>query len=100
MVLEMENKSTMQFIKRVREFLNNQYNDSYKFKVERHIALSNKFAPFNKERIILKIFYEDEKIPIVHHIEHLYRLYELGYYYPERGEFAWQKELIDMIEGS
>ena len=43
---------------------------------------------------------KDENIPIVHHIEHLYRLYELGYYYPERGEFAWQKELIDMIEGS
>lgn len=96
----MKNKSTMQFIKRVREFLNNQYNDSYKFKVERHIALSNKFAPFNKERIVLKIFYKDDKIPIIHHIEHLYRLYELGYYYPERGEFAWQKELIDMIEGS
>ena len=96
----MENKSTMEFIKIVKEFLNNQYNDLYKFKVEKHIALSNKFAPFNKERIILKIFYKDEKIPIVHHIEHLYRLYELGYYYPERGEFAWQKELIDMIEGS
>ena len=100
MVLNMETKSTMQFIKRVKEFLDNQYNDSYEFKVERHIALSNKFAPFNKERIILKIFYKDEKIPIVHHIEHLYRLYESGHYYPERGEFEWQKELIDMIEGS
>lgn len=96
----MENKSTTQFIKIVKEFLNNQYNDSYKFKVERHIALSNKFAPFNKERIILKIFYKDEKIPIVHHIEHIYNAYKNGYFYPERGEFEWQKELIDMIEGS
>lgn len=100
MVVNMKNKSTIQFIKSVKEFLNNQYDDSYKFKVERHIALSNKFAPFNKERIVLKIFYKDEKIPTIHNIEHLYRLYESCYYYPERGEFAWQKELIDMIEGS
>lgn len=33
-------------------------------------------------------------------IQYLYQLYKSGYYYPERGEFAWQKELIDMIEGS
>ena len=33
-------------------------------------------------------------------IQFLYNLYKSGLYYPERGEFAWQKELIDIIEGS
>ena len=57
MVVKMEQKTTTQFIKRVKEFLNNQYDDSYKYEVQRHIALPNKFAPLNKERIILMIFY-------------------------------------------
>ena len=33
-------------------------------------------------------------------LQFVYELYKTGLYYPERGEFAWQKELIDMIEGS
>ena len=98
MVLDMVTMT--RFIKDIEEFLSNLYDESYKFKIERHIALSNKFAPFNKERIILKIFYKDEKIPIVHHIEYLYHVYKTGYYYPERGKFEWQKELIDMLEGN
>lgn len=89
----------IEFCNKVKQFLESQYDDTYQFEVERYIALPNEFAPFNKERATLKIWCNNF-LSRTYSIEHLYRLYELGYYYPERGEFAWQKELIDMIEGS
>lgn len=89
----------IEFCNKVKQFLESQYDDTYQFELERYIALPNKFAPFNKERVTLKIWC-DNFLSRTYSIEHLYRLYESGYYYPERGEFAWQKELIDMIEGS
>ena len=34
------------------------------------------------------------------HKSYPYNMTESGCYYPERGEFAWQKELMNIIEGS
>ena len=92
----------IEFCNKVMEFLESQYNDSYKFKIERYIALPHKFAPFNKERVQLLVDYGNYYSLKISddNMNYLYRLYKNGRYFPERGEFEWQKELIDMIEGS
>lgn len=92
----------IEFCNKVKHFLESQYDDTYQFEVERYIALPNKPAPFNKERVTIKVKYDNfhSRTIVDNNVQHLYNLYKSGYYYPERGEFAWQKELIDMIEGS
>lgn len=75
--------------------------EEYEFETRRYIALPPQFAPFNKTRMELVIgtgLYE--KTIVNENMQEIYKMYKTGYYYPERGEFAWQKELIDMIEGS
>lgn len=97
-----EQLEMIEFCEKIKQFLESQYDDSYQFEVERYIALPNEFAPFNKERVTIKIKYDKlhSRTIVDSNVRHLYQLYKSGYYYPERGEFAWQKELIDMIEGS
>ena len=97
----MEAKTTMQFLEDVKAFLYSQYPEGYEFETKRYIALPLQFSPFNKARMELVINTKPYKKTIVNeNMQHIYELYKLGYYYPERGELAWQKELIDMIEGS
>lgn len=101
MVLDMETKTTMQFLKDVEAFLHSQYPEEYEFETKSYIALPPQFSPFNKARMGLVISTKPYRKTIVNeNMQKIYEMYKTGYYYPERGEFAWQKELIDMIEGS
>ena len=101
MVVNMEQKTTIQFLEDVKTFLYSQYPEGYEFETKRYIALPRQFSPFSKTRMELVINTKPYKKTIVNeNMQEIYKMYKTGYYYPERGEFEWQKELIDMIEGS
>ena len=86
-----------QFCEDLIEFLKSQYSDTFYFDVTvcptidglRDIELRIVMDTYSSTKTI------NSKV-----MDNIYRLYKSGLYYPERGEFAWQKELIDMIEGS
>lgn len=97
----MEKKPTIQFLEDIKAFLYSQYPEGYEFETKRYIALPQQLAPFNKTRMELIISTKPYKKTIVNeNMQHIYDSYKSGLYYPERGEFQWQTELIDMIEGS
>lgn len=97
MILEMGD-----FCKSVIDFLQSEYNDGYSFKIERYMALPPEFRPFNKERIELKIDISPMyKITICDDsMRYLFKLYLEGEFLEDRKQYRWQKELVDMIEGS
>lgn len=92
-----------QFCKAVVDFLQSEYNDSYSFTVERRMPLPPSLRGYGTEEkveLVIKVspYY---KLTIVDDSMHyLYRLYLSGEYIEERKQYLWQKELIDMIEGS
>lgn len=99
----MEEKTTMQFLEDVKAFLYSQYPEGYEFETKRYIALPPQLAPYYVKHARLELIVSSKpykKTIVNDNMQHIYELYKSGYYYPERGEFAWQKELIDMIEGS
>lgn len=91
-----------QFCKDIIEFLESEYNDAYSFKLERYIALPPQFRPFNKERysLIIDMSLRYRKIIVDDNIRYIYKLYQEAEYLEERKQYKWQKELVDMIEGS
>lgn len=97
MILEMG-----KFCESVIDFLQSEYNDGYSFKIERYMALPPEFRPFNKERIELKIDISPRyKITICDDsMRYLFKLYLEGEFLEDRKQYRWQKELVDMIEGS
>ena len=97
MILEMGD-----FCKSVIDFLQSEYNDGYSFRIERYMALPPEFRPFNKERIELKIDISPVyKITICDDsMRYLFKLYLEGEFLEDRKQYRWQKELVDMIEGS
>ena len=90
------------FCKSVIDFLQSEYNDGYSFKIERYMALPPEFRPFNKERIELKIDISPMyKITICDDsMRYLFKLFLKGEFLEDRKQYRWQKELVDMIEGS
>lgn len=97
MILEMG-----KFCESVIDFLQSEYNDGYSFRIERYMALPPEFKPFNKERIELKIDISPRyKITICDDsMRYLFKLYLEGAFLEDRKQYRWQKELVDMIEGS
>ena len=97
MILEMGS-----FCEKVIDFLQSEYNDGYSFKIERYMALPPEFRPFNKERIELKIDISPRyRITICDDsMRYLFKLYLEGEFLEDRKQYRWQKELVDMIEGS
>lgn len=97
MILEMGS-----FCEKVIDFLQSEYNDGYSFKIERYMALPPEFRPFNKERIELKIDISPRyRITICDDsMRYLFKLYLEGEFLEDRKQYKWQKELLDMIEGS
>ena len=97
MILEMGS-----FCEKVIDFLQSEYNDGYSFKIERYMALPPEFRPFNKERIELKIDISPRyRITICDDsMRYLFKLYLEGEFLGDRKQYRWQKELVDMIEGS
>ncbi len=91
-----------QFCKAVVDFLQSEYNYGYSFSIERYLALPPEFRPFNKERIELKIDISPRyKITICDDsMRYLFKLFLEGEFLEDRKQYRWQKELVDMIEGS
>lgn len=99
----MKEETTMQFLEDVKVFLYSQYPEEYEFETKRYIALPPQFAPYYTKYARMELIINSKpyrKVIVNENMQHIYELYKSGYYYPERGEFAWQKELIDIIEGS
>ena len=93
---------TNRFCQDVIDFLEAEYNDAYEYKLEKHVALPPSFAPYTFPKIELWVkFGPHYTLKIVNEsMQYLFGLYREGVFIHERGQLAWQKELIDMIEGS
>ena len=89
-----------QFCIDVVKFLESEYNDSYRFEVKHWVGLSGKLTSDNNEKaeLIIKISPHYQAIIVNENMQYLFGLYLIGV--KERGQYRWQKELIDMIEGS
>ena len=85
-----------QFCKDLIEFLKSQYDDTFCFDITTYSDISG------LRDIELKIEMSNSYTKIINGsvMDGIYRLYKTGHYYSLRKEFAWQKELIDIIEGS
>lgn len=99
----MKEKTTIQFLEDVKAFLYSQYPEGYEFETKRYIALPPQFAQYYAKHARMELIINSKpyrKTIVNENMQRIYESYKTGLYYPERGEFEWQKELIDMIEGS
>lgn len=84
-----------EFCNKVIDFLQQEYADGYNFKVEYYQTLPT----FCKAMLTVE-YNKQYSLKIADSMmEWLYRLYVEGKYIEERGQYLWQKELVDMIEG-
>jgi hypothetical protein len=88
-----------QFCKEVIKFLHSEYNDAYIFELERRCTIAKSWESDDIELIIKINPNYKIKIPCGS-MNHIFELYKTGDYIEERKQYLWQKELIDMIEGS
>ena len=93
---------TNRFCQDVIDFLQAEYNDAYEYRLEKHVALPPSLAPYVFPKIELWVkFGPHYTLKIVsENMQYLFGLYNSGEYIQERGQWKWQKELVDMIEGS
>ncbi len=91
-----------QFCEDVLKYLESEYGDSYEFEIKRWTALPGGLIPGNNEKAELTIkFNRRYNLTIVNEsMQCLFGWYRDGVYIGERNQYRWQKELIDMIEGS
>jgi hypothetical protein len=90
----MEKNNMKQFCKDLLDFLWSEYNDAYEFKLELRETMTSEQAELrirsdNYTRVIASCY-----------MQYFYRVYLEKEYIQERKQFKWQKELIDLIEGS
>lgn len=85
-----------QFCKDIIEFLQSEYNDGYNFNLEVSRSL------FSEDMVELKIKVNSSYVIIVNNycMKYIFSVYKSGNFNQERKQWQWQKELIDLIEGS
>ena len=91
-----------QFCKEVIDFLLSEYGDGYDFHIESCIIPSSLGSeePTKKVELWVK-FNTHYSVKIVDtSMRYLYKLWINKQFIPERKQYLWQKELIDLIEGS
>ena len=95
-------KKFSEFCEDVVKFLESEYSDSYRFEVKRWVAMPCGLIHGNNEKAELTIRYDSHYSLIVvnENMQYLFGRYRDGEFIEERGQYLWQKELIDMIEGS
>lgn len=85
-----------QFCQDVLKFLKSEYDDSYRFSIEYYSALDSEkdtvqlvieMSPCYKVKLAADAMF------------FIFGWYRVGEFIEERGQYRWQKELIDMIEG-
>lgn len=83
-----------QFCVDVLKFLESEYNDSYRFTIE----LSEQMHSCTAELKIKSGGFT--RIIASSYLNYFYELYKHNEFIEERKQYRWQKELIDLIEGS
>ena len=84
------------FCKHVLEFLKSEYSDAYNFKIEYTATLCGEDTAELQIEVGPKY-----KIKVSsQYMKYLFDLFCTGDYIQEREQWHWQKELIDIIEGS
>ena len=90
-----------QFCKAVLDFLQAEYSDAYKFEIEQRLVTPEYILPDNiKLELTIKISSMYRLIVTNDNMQRLFYLYKQGTFIEERKQYLWQKELVDMIEGS
>lgn len=85
---------TKQFCEDVLKFLKSEYNDGYEFNIELKQDLWS-------STVELKIKSGGFTNTIISsYMSYFFELYRQKEFIEERSQFKWQKELIDLIEGS
>ena len=85
------------FCEEVLKFLELEYKDSYRFKIEHRVAR----APiYYIVELFIEINPSYKRIITNDTMQYLYGWYRTGEFIEERNQYAWQKMLIDFIEGS
>jgi hypothetical protein len=85
-----------QFYKDVIEFLKSEYSDGYDYNLE----VSRSINSTDILELRIKIGHGFVVKITNNSMHHVYYLYRQGSFIEERNQYAWQKELIDMIEGA
>jgi hypothetical protein len=90
-----------QFCDDVLKFLHSEYDDSYQFELELR-RISPPGQVLNNEAVVLTIKMSPcYKLKLTEDsMQYIFSWYINGAYIGERNQYRWQKELIDMIEGS
>lgn len=85
-----------QFCKDIIRFLKSLYSDKYYFEIEVSPTIGL------IDDITLRIETDNNYVRVINGgaTQYIYALYRLGGYSEERNQYTWQKELIDIIEGS
>ena len=85
-----------QFCKDVLDFLHSEYDDAYAFDLEVSQDI------YNRSEMTLKInICKGYRIKVAGaYMDYIFSLYRSGEYIQERKRWRWQKELVDIIEGS
>lgn len=89
-----------QFCKDVINFLESEYSDAYQFEMSHFIVTPAGLIPNNqKVELTIKVSPGYQLKIVNESMQYLFSLYQSGVFIEERGQYQWQKELIDMIEG-
>ena len=94
-------KKFSEFCEDVVEFLESEYNDSYRFEVRRWVAMPCGLIQGNNEKaeLVIKMGPHYQLVVVNENMQYLFGRYRDGEFIEERGQYLWQKELVDMIEG-
>ena len=84
-----------QFCEEVLKFLRSEYSDAYKFEIEHRVSILSNVA-----ELTINVGYGYKVKVSKELMSSLFELYCDGEFIEERKQYRWQKELIDIIEGS
>lgn len=88
-----------QFCKSVLQFLESEYSDAYKFEISHSVNIATSDKNNQQVELIVKVSPNYTLKIINTSMQYLFCCYRTGEFIEERGQYRWQKELIDMIEG-
>lgn len=85
-----------QFCKDVLDFLHSEYDDSYEYRIERTESINSEAELLLTVKICQGYYLKVDNRTMMF----IYGCYHAGEYLGDRNQYRWQKELIDIIEGS
>lgn len=90
-----------QFCEEVLKFLRSEYNYTYQFEIKHQLNKPTNFLPTSAEVVLTITVSHGYKIVVTNDsMQYIFSWYVNGEFIKERNQYRWQKELIDMIEGS